>query len=162
MHINDLLRLKIQKDIQDELLNFYKTNDIDINITIYKKIIKKKIKNKTENINFLNSITNVKFKDYDNRCCARIWDNHYGTRCRYKQIKDFEYCKHHLNVLEKKGKLLFNRYDESRPLFNEKNNPIPWKNKSKIDILNNVLQTQWNITENIIKNNLSKQRQITP
>lgn len=160
MHISDLLLIKLENDIEDYFNDYYKSNNLKINKTIYNKIIKKFINNKIKDINFLNS--EKKYKNTQNRCCARIWDNHYGTRCRYKVFKDNDYCKHHLNLIEKKGKLLFNRYDEPKPLFNDKNNPIPWEKFSKIDILDNILQDQWSNMETIIKYNLHKQRQITP
>lgn len=161
MHIRDLLLIKLKNDIENYFNDYYESNNLNINKIIYNKIIKKKIYIKIKDTNFLNSDKNI-IKNDQNRCCARIWDNHYGTRCRYKVIKDNEYCKHHLNVIEKKGKLLFNRYDEPKPLFNDKNNPIPWENNSKIDILDNILQNQWSNIETIIKYNLHKQRQITP
>ena len=162
MHIDELLKIKIQQDLLNDLSIYYKTNNLNMNYKIYTKIIQKKIKKKTENIHFLNIIQKIDLKNSNNRCCARIWDNHYGTRCKYKRFNDSEYCKHHLNTIKKNGKLIFNRYDEPKPLLNENNNLIPWKIESKIELLNNILQNQWINMEEIIKFNLNKQRQITP
>lgn len=162
MHISDLLIYKLEQDLLDDLSNYYKINNLNMNLKFYNKFIKKKIKIKIKNISFLNSRDNFVPKDSNNRCCARIWDNHYGTRCKYKKIKNKDYCKHHQNTIDKNGKLLFNRYDEERPLLNDKNNPIPWENDSKMEILNDILQKQWYNTEKFIKHNLHKQRQITP
>ena len=140
MYITDLLDIKLKDDLLKFFDDYYESNNLKMNKLIYHKIINKKINFKTKEINFLNQ-ENRQIKNNQNRCCARIWDNHYGSRCRYKVKNNHDYCKHHLNVIEKKGKLLFNRYDEPRPLFNDQNNPIPWEKNSKIDILNNVLQT---------------------
>jgi len=162
MHISDLLKHKLQQDLLKHLENYYHENDIKMNSKIYNKIIAKKIKDKIKNITFLNSSNHINEKKSDMRCCARIWDNHYGTRCKYKRVNNEEYCKHHMNVINKTGKLLFNRYDEDKPLFNKKHNPIPWHTKSKTELLDVILKDQWNSLEKVIKNDLYKQRQITP
>lgn len=159
MHINELIKLKLKDELYHELLNFYSQNKF-MNKTLFKKLIIKKINLKLNNINILESRT-FQIKE-ENRCCARIWDNHLGTRCYYKKNKNTDYCSHHLNVLNKNGKLRFNRYDEDKPLFNEKNNKIPWVTKNRIDILNDIVSRQWSIINKKILKDLKKQRQIAP
>lgn len=96
------------------------------------------------------------------RCCARTWANHYGTRCNYKKVENEDYCKHHLNMIKKNGKLIFNRYDEVKPIYNEKDNRIPWLIRPEIDIVNNLIQSQWSSLQYKVTKDLKKQRYITP
>jgi hypothetical protein len=162
MHLSDLLKQKLQQDLLNDFKKYYHKNNIQMNYKIYNKIITKKINKKIKDITFLNPSNHINEKESDTRCCARIWDNHYGTRCKYKRITNEEYCKHHMNMINKTGNLLFNRYDEDKPLFNNKHNPIPWLKKSKIELLDEILKKQWRSLEKSIKNDLYKQRQITP
>ena len=159
MHINDLLKLKLQEDLYDELMIHYNKSEFK-NKKLYKKICLLKIKEKTNHISFFEK-NKINIPD-NKRCCSRIWDNHKGTRCYYLKKKNEDYCQHHLNMIQKNGKLIFNRYDEDKPIYNEKNNRIPWIEKSEIETLNDIIQKQWNIVNKIIKFNLKKQRQITP
>ena len=93
----------------------------------------------------------------EQRCCARIWDSHYGTRCRYKRNKT-DYCNHHNNMIKRTGKLYLNRYDEDKPIFDEKGNRFPWLVDSNIEILNNIILKQ----EVKLKKLINKNRQIAP
>ena len=51
-------------------------------------------------------------------------------------------------MIKRSGKLLFNRYDEDKPIFNEKGNRIPWFNESNMNMLDDLVQEQH---ENLIK-----------
>ena len=161
MHIQKLLKIQLKDDLLRELLNLYNQKNIQMNLVIFRTICNKKIKKKIESIRFLkeNQINTI---DSNKRCCARIWDNHYGSRCKYHRKNNSDLCKHHLNMIKNNGKLIFNRYDEEKPIYNHKNNIIPWFEKPKIEILNDIIQDQSNRLMNHIHRNLSKQRQITP
>tara|TARA_B110001469_G_scaffold109754_1_gene111109 strand:- start:841 stop:1017 length:177 start_codon:yes stop_codon:yes gene_type:complete len=45
-------------------------------------------------------------------------------------------------MLEEKGYLVFGRYDEERPVFNEKGNRIPWYDESPWDVIDIILKYQ--------------------
>ena len=140
MKLEDLLKIQFEIDTLKELYELY-SNSLDISFDQYKKICQSKIKNEIKDLNFLNKEKKCKYSS-ENRCCARIWNNHYGTRCRYKRIKETEYCNHHNDMIKRSGKLLFNRYDEDKPIFNEKSNRIPWFTNSNIEMLDDIVQEQ--------------------
>ena len=140
MKLEDLLKIQFEIDVLKDLYKLY-DNSLDISFEEYKKICKSEIKIEIKDLKFLNK-KNKSIPSSENRCCARIWDNHYGTRCKYKRIKDKEYCNHHNDMIKRSGKLLFNRYDEDKPIFNEKGNRIPWFTKSNIQILDDIIQKQ--------------------
>lgn len=161
MHINELLKLKLKEDLIKALKNKY-NDTIDLSSEKYTEICNQKINSKIKNLSFLKKkISENENTPESNKCCARIWNNHYGTRCNYKTHKG-DYCKHHLNMIKKNGKLIFNRYDEDRPIYNEKNNKIPWIDIHEIDVVNNILIKQWISLETKININLKKQRYIAP
>ena len=76
------------------------------------------------------------------RCCARIWSGHYGLRCPYKQVNSTEYCSNHNKMIQRYDKLVFNRYDEDRPLINDKGNRIPWFDNSYLEKIDQIIQKQ--------------------
>ena len=83
----------------------------------------------------------VKIDDCD-RCCARTWDNHRGSRCSH-QIKSDDYCGIHLREINERGSLLFGRYDEPKPTINDQGNIIPWYDGpplEELDAIVNYLQ----------------------
>ena len=61
-------------------------------------------------------------------------------------------------MIKRSGKLYLNRYDEDKPIFNEKGNRFPWLVDSNIKILNDIILNQ----ENKLKKLINKDRQITP
>jgi len=140
MKIEDLLKIKLEQDLLDELSD--KFNYENITKDKYLLLCKQKIKDKIVNIQFLEKRKDIS-EPSDNRCCARIWDSHYGTRCRYKKNKT-DYCKHHNNMIKRTGKLVNNRYDEDKPLFRGKGNRIPWFVNSNVEMLDNIIQNQQN------------------
>ena len=154
MDIVSLLNFKLEKELFDEL-----KNELDDNIS--EELLLQMIKDKIDKYPFY--IAKVKdTKIIDNQCCARCMGPRYSdVRCANKSHEG-DYCKKHAKQIVENDYLKFGRYDEPRPLFNDKNNPIPWEKYPKIDILDNILQNQWSNMESIIKNNLHKQRQITP
>ena len=157
MYIEELLKYKIKIEIFDEINNLYNKNYLKYNKTIFKKIILKKIDSKLKEIKFLKSRAKFEYKDC--HCKARIWDNHYGNRCRYLSITNEDYCKHHMNIIKKNHKLKFGIYTEEKPLINEKGNFIPWFTKDKIIMIDDFIQ---NDTKNILISLSRKYRKITP
>ena len=153
MKIEDLLKIKLKQDLLTELKT---KNDFNFSEDKYIEICTQIIDLKLKYIKFLYNENKCKYSSED-RCCARIWDNHYGTRCRYKKNKT-DYCNHHNSMIKRSGKLYLNRYDEDKPIFNEKGNRFPWLVDSNIEILNNIILNQ----ENKLKKLINKDRQITP
>ena len=160
MHLHQLLLTKLKSDTIQKLECLY-----DENINLQKKIDKEtylcickiKLKNMLKNIHFLEQtdLTKCKYSSKD-RCCARIWNHHYGDRCRYKKINNSDYCKHHINVIQKNGELILKRYDQDKPLYNIKKNKIPWFTKPHLEMLNDIIQKQHNNLYRKIKINSIK------
>tara|TARA_B110000495_G_C22965558_1_gene566236 strand:+ start:984 stop:1409 length:426 start_codon:yes stop_codon:yes gene_type:complete len=131
MDLIDLLKLKLKNDLLKELSEFKIDNleeIIDNKITDDLFTTKKKRKQ--------NDILN---KD---RCCARIMGERYSDeRCPYHKVKD-DYCRVHLKRLDKYGYLAFKRFDEPRPVINEKGNKIAWRDDSALDDIDTILRYQ--------------------
>lgn len=159
MHINDLIKIKLKDDLFTEIMNRYESNDLNYNRKLFKKIINKKIENKIKNITLLD---NKKF-DYDEaNCISRIWDNHRGSRCKYKKKEGNDYCLHHLNMINRNGYLRFGNYNDIKPKINDKGNIIPWIEISEIDTLNNIINNDINNIRSNINYKLRKKRIVTP
>ena len=47
-----------------------------------------------------------------------------------------------LNLLDKYGYLAFKRFDEPRPVINEKGNKIAWRDDSALDDIDTILRYQ--------------------
>lgn len=131
MDIIDLLKVKLKNDLLNELSEY----DIeDLGSQIDDKI--------TDNL--FNIDNNVKINNIseEDRCCARIMGERYSDeRCPYHKVKD-DYCKIHLKRLDKYGYLAFKRFDEPRPIINEKGNKIPWRDNSSLSDINTVIRYQ--------------------
>ena len=140
MKLEDLLKIQFEIDALKDLYELYDSS-LDISLEEYEKLCQSKIKNEIKDLKFLDKEKKCRYLS-ENRCCARIWDNHYGSRCRYKRFKNTEYCNHHNDMIKRSGKLLFNRYDEDKPIFNEKGNRIPWFKQSNMNILDDLVQEQ--------------------
>ena len=164
MHISELLLYQLKKDVIKDLEQKYQENDTLQKLTKedYSKKCILKFEVLEKDIKFL--IQDNKKCNYksENRCCARIWDSHYGTRCVYKRKNNTDYCQHHLKTIQKNGSLVFNRYDEENPIFNAKGNKIPWFHKSRLEMLNDIIQRQSIALNKKINTNSRKQRQIAP
>jgi len=154
MKIEDLLKIKLKNDLLKELRNKYKFNKLSKKE--YLILCESKIDLKLKDISFLKKETKCNYSS-EERCCARIWDNHYGSRCKYKRNKT-DYCNHHNNMIRRTGKLYLNRYDEDKPVFNEKDNRFPWFVDTNMEMLNNIILEQDKMLKSLIK----KERQITP
>lgn len=137
MHIQDRLIILLQEDILASLIQRYPEKDPET--------LKKRIEAKIKSVQPIFEIPYKRKKmtklSSDERCCARTWDDHRGSRCNHK-IKEGEYCGIHLREIKERGSLLFGRYDESRPTINKKGNVIPWYDGTPIQELNTILSYQ--------------------
>ena len=52
MYIKDLLLIKLENDIENYFNDYYESNNLKINKTIFNKVIKKKFNTKIKDINF--------------------------------------------------------------------------------------------------------------
>ena len=137
MNIQDCLLIFLREDILASLIQRYPTKDPE---DLEKRIDAK--------VNSVHPVFDIPYKrkkrtnlPSDERCCARTWDNHRGSRCNHK-IKEGDYCGIHIREIKERGSLLFGRYDETRPTINEKKNVIPWYDGSPIQELNTILSYQ--------------------
>ena len=131
MDIIDLLKVKLKNDLLNELSE-YDIEDLESQID-------DKITDNLFNIDNNVKINNISEAD---RCCARIMGERYSDeRCPYHKVKD-DYCKIHLKRLDKYGYLAFKRFDEPRPIINEKGNKIPWRDNSSLSDINTVIRYQ--------------------
>tara|TARA_B100000963_G_C22329284_1_gene537885 strand:+ start:108 stop:596 length:489 start_codon:yes stop_codon:yes gene_type:complete len=154
--INELLK----KECIQELLIQYENDSILKQITQndFKKLCETKLNQKLP-LEFMKQ----NFKDQckypsEKRCCARIWSGHYGNRCSYQRKLNTDYCLNHNKMIQRDGKLIFNRYDQERPILNEKGNRIPWFNISHLQMLDTIIQKQAQSFQKLIQKN----RKITP
>ena len=131
MDIIDLLKVKSKNDILNELSE-YDIEDLESQID-------DKITDDLFNIDNNEKINNISDED---RCCARIMGERYSDeRCPYHKVKD-DYCRIHLKRLDKYGYLAFKRFDEPRPIINEKGNKIAWRDDSSLIDINTVIRYQ--------------------
>jgi len=134
MNLKDLLKLKLKEDLLKELNNFHFDEDL-LNSIIDRKI------NETE-ITIDNHIINHKVNKI-NTCCARVMGKRYSDiRCHWKTQGLSEYCSCHINIIDKQGYLTFGRYDETRPIINEKGNKIPWRDSSAMEDIDTIINYQ--------------------
>lgn len=131
MDIIDLLKVKLKNDLLNELSEY----DIeDLESQIDDKI--------TDNLFNIDNNVKINIIPDENRCCARIMGERYSDeRCPYHKVKD-DYCRIHLKRLDKYGYLAFKRFDEPRPIINEKGNKIAWRDDSSLTDINNVIRYQ--------------------
>ena len=146
MKLQELLLLKLRNDLQEALMKVYKdTKELHSYWTEeYKLKIKKMITNKTKDLTITVDSAPVTISNKRHQCCARIYtkSRHMESRCSSKCLGNTEYCKTHLNRLNREGYLSFGRYDEKRPTINEKGNPIPWQDLTAMETIDLVVQYQ--------------------
>ena len=147
MNLDDLLQIKLERDLLNDLVKEYQINtklstiySKNEFIEISKRKMKIKIKNKQKLIYIQDKIQCTRISD-KNRCCSRIWFHHKGLRCPYSKCKG-DYCKKHTTMIQNLGYLRFRRYDEKRPMYNEQGNKIPWYDYSPMETINIVIQYQ--------------------
>ena len=87
--------------------------------------------------------TNKKVIAKENQCCARIMGPRYSDlRCTIISQSGSDYCKKHLHRIDQYGYLAFGRFDQDRPIINEKGNKIPWRDSSSIEDIDTIIQNQ--------------------
>ena len=190
MKLDELLKLKLKRDLKVELSLAYKKNAVisayysesEFNEIIQVKLDKLKDmeitidKTKAPNAAPEKYVTEYQGRglpretDYDfwsdgsknkptrsipNQCCARAMGPRYSDiRCSSRASGSSEYCKTHLNRLNRVGYLRFGRYDEKRPEINERGNTIQWQDLTAMESINLVIQYQdTNICRLINKSN---------
>ena len=128
----------VTKKLKNDLLEYF--SDYSDNDSL-EELIDLKIKENPITID--NLVDPVKIIDDKERCCARVMGERYSdNRCTYKSQKDSDYCKNHSKRIDNYGYLAFRRYDEERPLINEKSNKIPWRDTTAMEDINTVIQYQ--------------------
>jgi hypothetical protein len=63
-------------------------------------------------------------------------------RCTRKTQENIDYCKKHSHRIDEYGYLAFGRYDQDRPIINEKGNKIPWRDSSATEDIDTIIQYQ--------------------
>jgi len=152
MNTSDLLRIKLKNDLLSDLQKEYTTNKIlnQLPGEQYLKLVTKIINDKclNESFDLIDLIESEKVKvkvkvkgPVKDRCWARVWKDHRGLRCS-NQIKCGDYCLKHTNQITNNGYLSFKRYDEPRPVYNEKGNRIPWYDYLRVEMIDIIINYQ--------------------
>jgi hypothetical protein len=146
MKLHELLLLKLRQELQEDLMKRYKSNsDLQsYSEEEFKLSLIRMINDKTKDLKITIDDPPEKISNVRNRCCARIYTKHRHMegRCSSRCFGNTEYCRTHLNRLEREGYLSFGRYDEKRPSINEKGNPIPWQDLTAMESIDLVVQYQ--------------------
>jgi len=134
MNLGDLLKLKLKEDLLTELKEYH-FDEVSLNYLIDLKI------NETEIT--IDGNEKQEPTSGENICCARVMGPRYSDRrCPWKIQNASEYCKNHNNMINKQGYLSFARYDEDRPVINEKCNKIPWRDTTAMEDIDTIIQYQ--------------------
>ena len=91
-------------------------------------------------------------------CCARIWNNKQGGKCKRKCQPNKEYCKGHQDQLDECGYLRFRRFDEPRPILNEQGNKFPWNDG--IESLDMLMRYQRSLLHHLISTSFHSDERI--
>ena len=146
MKLQELLLLKLRNNLQEALMKEYKdTKKLQsYSEDEFKLLITQLITNKTKDLTITVDSAPVTISNKRHQCCARIYtkSRHMESRCSSKCFGNTEYCKTHMNRLNREGYLSFGRYDEKRPTINEKGNPIPWQDLTAMESIDLVVQYQ--------------------
>ena len=159
MKIQFLLNHLLEQEFLEDLLTMYDNDSIQDLIckSKFQDLCERKLNQKLP-IEFMKQKKEICKLESRERCCARIWAGHYGSRCLYKRVNNTEYCSNHNKMIQRYGKLVLNRYDEERPLINEKGNKIPWFDNSHLEMIDIIIQNQDKSLQKLI----NKHRNITP
>jgi len=132
MDISDLLKIKLKTDLLNELSEL--SDHPKLSAKIDEKIL--------ENIVTIDVIS-IKKHCVPTQCQARVMASRYADlQCPYKSQDKKDYCMNHEKRIAGHGYLAFGRYDEPRPIINEKGNKIPWRDTSAMDDINTIIQYQ--------------------
>ena len=136
MDLQSLLKLKIEKELIQELNNHFQDDSL-------KDIIQQKVKEKIDENQITIDKPQKKIRIRDNQCCARSMGPRYSEiRCPYPCKDNVDYCFRHLERIDQYGYLLFGRFDERRPSINEKGNKIPWRDTTAMEDIDTIIQYQ--------------------
>ena len=143
MDIVSLLNHKLEIELFGEL-----KDEIRDNVT--EELLLNMIKDKIHKYPF--ELSNSSDKEYfENQCCARCMGPRYSDiRCPNK-IQEGDYCKKHAKQILDEDHLKFGRYDEPRPIINEKGNKIPWRDNSALEDIDTILRYQHMNLQKLIK-----------
>jgi len=136
MDLSTLLKHKLKTDLLNELSELPELSD---NLTKLGHLIDGKV---LENIVTIDESVLTKHNN-EAQCHARIMGPRYSDlRCHYKCRKNKDYCMNHEKRIDNNGYLAFGRYDQPRPVINEKGNKIPWRDTTAMDDINTIIQYQ--------------------
>jgi hypothetical protein len=136
MDYQELVKYKLKKDILSYFHDNYITYKDILSLNDYNELIHKLVDTKvTQCTMAFKDDIKEQWTDERSRCCARGWFSHRETRCSKLRMNcNTDYCKIHQNILERNEKLTFGRYDEPKPLLNEKGTRIVWKDSYETQI----------------------------
>ena len=111
-------------------------------------LIKEKVHNNISKIN--TEITsknhfrsNYRDIDENNRCEARVWNDHFGGRCK-NSIKKDKLCLRHYNLQDAEKTLEFGRICDRKPTHNRHGKKLTWyENTLTIDDHIHMLQMEY-------------------
>ena len=145
MDLQSLLKLKIEKELIQELNDHFKNDSL-------KNIIQQKVQEKIKNNEITIDKPKKKIIIKDNQCCARSMGPRYSDiRCPYPCKDNIDYCFRHSERINEYGYLLFGRFDEKRPSINEKGNKIPWRDTTAMEDIDTIIQYQLMNLKKLIK-----------
>ena len=144
MDYQSLVRIKLARDLFIKLKSHYSKYETNLSEKDYEDLIQSLITKHCENftINFHDEIKE-NYKNTSVQCCARGWFHHLGRRCPHLRMNQrSDYCRKHQNIIDKNDRLNFGRYDEPRPIYNERGSKIIWYNHTLEERLTIFLQYQ--------------------
>ena len=145
MNLQSLLKIKIEKELIQELNDHFKDDSL-------KNIIQQKVKEKIKENEITIDKPKKKIIIKDNQCCARSMGPRYSDiRCPYPCKDNIDYCFRHSERINEYGYLLFGRFDERRPSINEKGNKIPWRDTTAMQDIDTIIQYQLMNLKKLIK-----------
>ena len=145
MNLQSLLKLKIEKELIQELNDHFKNDSL-------KNIIQQKVQDKIKQNEITIDKPKKKIIIKDNQCCARSMGPRYSDiRCPYPCKDNIDYCFRHSERINEYGYLLFGRFDERRPSINEKGNKIPWRDTTAMQDIDTIIQYQLMNLKKLIK-----------
>jgi len=120
--MKELLKKLIQQSLKDniitELVNMYDSLYLNMDIEKYEKLVNKYTDLYMDKIEFtkVNNkyINRNMFKDKQNKCHARLWNNSCGGQCSNTIVQD-NMCKKHNQMLEKYKVLRFGLISDPIP-----------------------------------------------
>ena len=143
MDLSSLIKIKLERELLSEFNKYYESISERVSQEEYILFIKSRIKDKISENEIMINTNEKNIIIRDNQCCARIMGPRYSDlRCTHKTHENIDYCKKHLERINEYGYLAFSRYDQERPIINEKGNKIPWRDSSATEDIDTIIQYQ--------------------